>query len=295
LKKLKNNLEDKYQKRKLLSNYFSVILINIAVVLLTGSFALLLFNSNKLANHFKEQLAMTIYFKDNSRQIEIEQIKKAIQLQKTTKEIKFTSKEEAAKIYANEIGEDFMEFLGYNPLLSSLDIYFKANYVKSEMIREISNSFTKYPFISEIQYDQPLLSLLEENIEKIKFWMFISSLIFIIIAFILINSSIRLSIYSKRFSIKTMQMVGATKWFIQKPIIFQYLKLSVISSLSAIIILILLIRKIDTNFKELNLLQELPFISMILASVFFLGLCITFLCSYYGIKKFLNLKSDEIY
>ena len=292
---MKKNPEDNYQKRKLLSNYFSVILINIMVVILTGFFGLILFNSNKLANHFKEQLALTIYFKDNTKPIEIEQIKKTIQLQKATKEINFISKEDAAKIYANEIGEDFMEFLGYNPLLSSLDIYFKANYVKSKKIKEISTSFLKYPFIEEVQYDQPLLNLLEENIEKIKLWMLVSSLTFIIIAFILINSSIRLSIYSKRFSIKTMQMVGATKWFIQKPIILQYLKLSLISSSLATIVLIILIKKIDANYNEIGLLQELPFISILLLGVFFLGICITFLCSYYGVKKFLNLKSDEIY
>ncbi|MBL30937.1 MAG: cell division protein FtsX [Flavobacteriaceae bacterium] len=292
---MKKNQEDKYQKRKLLSNYFSVILINLAVVFLTGFFALVLFNSNKLANYFKENLALTIYFKDNSKPIEIEQIKKTIQLKKTTKEIKFISKEEAAKIYANEIGEDFMEFLGYNPLLSSLDVYFKADYVKPEIIEEMSNSLKKYTFIDEVQYDQPLLNLLEENINKIKFWMSISGLILIIIAFILINSSIRLSIYSKRFSIKTMQMVGATKWFIKKPIIFQYLKLSFISSCLGILLLIFFMQKIDSNFKELNLINDLPYVSVILATVFFLGLIMTFFCSFYGIKKFLNLTTDEIY
>tara|TARA_B110000914_G_scaffold183485_1_gene166451 strand:- start:623 stop:1501 length:879 start_codon:yes stop_codon:yes gene_type:complete len=292
---LNKNFEERYQKRKLLSTYVSVVLINIIVVFLTGLLGLLLFNSNKVANHFKEQIALTVYFKDSSRDIEIKQVQKSIQFQETTKSVIYTSKEEAAKIYANEIGEDYMEFLGYNPLESSLDIYFNADYVKPQIIKKISDDLLKYQYISEVTYDQPLLELLDENIKKIEFWILLSCFVFVLVAVLLINSSIRLSIYSKRFAIKTMQLVGATKWFIQKPFLRIYFNLSLFSSVSSIIILYLIFQKIQENFPELNLLQERLSIILILSFVFAFGIIITLISTFFATKRFLNLKSDEIY
>ena len=292
---MNKNFEERYQKRKLLSTYVSVVLINIIVVFLTGLLGLLLFNSNKVANHFKEQIALTVYFKDSSRDIEIKQVQKSIQFQETTKSVIYTSKEEAAKIYANEIGEDYMEFLGYNPLESSLDIYFNADYVKPQIIKKISDDLLKYQYISEVTYDQPLLELLDENIKKIEFWILLSCFVFVLVAVLLINSSIRLSIYSKRFAIKTMQLVGATKWFIQKPFLRIYFNLSLFSSVSSIIILYLIFQKIQENFPELNLLQERLSIILILSFVFAFGIIITLISTFFATKRFLNLKSDEIY
>jgi cell division transport system permease protein len=292
---LNKNFEERYQKRKLLSTYVSVVLINIIVVFLTGLLGLLLFNSNKVANHFKEQIALTVYFKDSSRDIEIKQVQKSIQFQETTKSVIYTSKEEAAKIYANEIGEDYMEFLGYNPLESSLDIYFNADYVKPQIIKKISDDLLKYQYISEVTYDQPLLELLDENIKKIEFWILLSCFVFVLVAVLLINSSIRLSIYSKRFAIKTMQLVGATKWFIQKPFLRIYFNLSLFSSVSSIIVLYLIFQKIQENFPELNLLQERLSIILILSFVFAFGIIITLISTFFATKRFLNLKSDEIY
>jgi|TARA_B110000444_G_scaffold261478_1_gene314003 cell division transport system permease protein len=292
---LKKNFEEQYQKRKLLNTYISVVIINIIVVFLTGLLGLLLFNSNKVANHFKEQIAVTVYFKDSSKPVEIKQIQKYIQFKEATKSVIFTSKEEAAKIYVDEIGEEYMEFLGFNPLESSLDIYFNANYVKPLIIKNLSEDLSRRQFISEVNYDKPLLELLDKNIKRIKFWILISSLTFIIIAILLINSSIRLSIYSKRFTIKTMQLVGATKWFIQKPFIIKYLKISLVSSIFSIFLLYLIFQKIQENFPELNLLQEKLPIIIILIFVFIFGSIINLTSTIFVTKRFLDLKSDEIY
>ena len=158
-KVLKKNFEEKYQKRKLLTTYISAMLTNLIVVFLTGLLGLLLFNTKKVADYFKEQISVTVYFKDNSKPIEIQQFQKSIKFQETTKSVIYTSKEEASKIYAQEIGEDYMEFLGYNPLESSIDIYFNAQFVKPELIKEISEKLSNYDFISEVKYDQPLLNL----------------------------------------------------------------------------------------------------------------------------------------
>ena len=292
---MKNNFEEKYQKRKLLNTYISVVLINIIVVFLTGFLGLLLFNFNKVADHFREQIALTVYFENSSKPIEIQQIQKSIKFQKATKEVVYISKEEASKIYANEIGEDYMDFLGYNPLESSIDVYFNADYVKPELIKKISERLSKHKFISDVKYDQPLLRLLDENIKNFEFWILLISLVFIALAILLINSSIRLSIYSNRLAIKTMQLVGATKWFIQKPFLIKYFNLGLISSTISIIILYLLFEKIQVNFPELNLLEEKYSIILILIIVYIFGVTITLTSTFFATKRFLNLKSDEIY
>tara|TARA_X000001036_G_scaffold76226_3_gene67745 strand:- start:8623 stop:9501 length:879 start_codon:yes stop_codon:yes gene_type:complete len=292
---LKKNFEEKYQKRKLLTTYISAMGINFLVVFLAGLLGLLLFNSKMVADHFKEQIALTIYFKDSSKQIDIQQIQKSIKFKDLTKSAVFTSKDEASKIYADEIGEDYMEFLGYNPLESSLDIYFNADYVKPQIIKNISDDLSKYPFISEIKYDQPLLNLLDKNIKKIEFWFLLSGLIFIIIAILLINSSIKLSIYAKRFEIKTMQLVGATKWFIQKPFLIKYFNLGLFSSTFSVILLYVISIELEKRIPELNLFNEKLTIILILISVFSFGLSITLISTFFATNRFLNLKSDEIY
>ena len=294
-KVLKKNFEEKYQKRKLLTTYISAMLTNLIVVFLTGLLGLLLFNTKKVADYFKEQISVTVYFKDNSKPIEIQQFQKSIKFQETTKSVIYTSKEEASKIYAQEIGEDYMEFLGYNPLESSIDIYFNAQFVKPELIQEISEKLSNYDFISEIKYDQPLLMMLDKNINRIRIWILLSSCFLIILAIFLINSSIRLSIYSKRFAIKTMQLVGATKWFIQKPFLIKYLKIGLASSSLSIILLYLIFQKLQSEIPELNLLQEKFSIILILTIVFSFGLSITLISTFFATKRFLNLKSDEIY
>src|SRR5690625_3493367 len=163
----------------------------------------------------------------------MQQLEKSLELADYVKSVKFVSKEEAAKTQSKEIGEDFVEFLGYNPLQNSIDIHFKAEYVSSQQISEISEDLMKKDFVDEVDYDRPLVSIVNNNVSKISFWVLVVSAIFLFIAVLLINSSIRLSVYAKRFTIKTMQMVGATKGFIRRPFIWQSVKLGMIGALLA--------------------------------------------------------------
>jgi len=203
--------KDNYQKRRLISSYFSVILSISLVLFLVGVLGLLLLNSKKVADHFKEQIAFTIYINDSAKPIEVKQLQKSLRIRKETKSVIYVSKEEAAESHANDIGEDFMEFLGYNPLLSSVDVYFVSEYVSPLFLSQLKEDFESKPYVNEVFYDQPLLEILDENIKKITQGIIGLSGLFILIAILLINSSIRLSVYSKRLIIKTMQLVGATK------------------------------------------------------------------------------------
>ena len=289
------SFQETYQKRRLLTGYFSVIISISFVLFFVGVLGLFLLNTKNIASHFKEQIVMTIYLEDSAKDIEIIQLQKKIKINSATKKVRFTPKEEAAELYARDIGEDFIEFLGFNPLLNSIDIYFNAAFVNRLSLTKIKREFEITNFVNEVVYDQPLVTLLDENIRKITYVLLITTGLFILIALLLINSSIRLSIYSKRFIIKTMQLVGATKSFIRKPFIYIHLRLGILSSLIALSGLTILIFEINKRFPELNIMQY-PFeLSVVFGSVLLLGIGITGISTFLATQRYLNLKTDAIY
>ncbi len=293
--KVAKNIYDKYQKRRVLNSYFSVIISITVVLFFLGILGIFLINSKNIASHFKEQIAMTIYLKDSAKDIEITQLKKRIQLNPATKKVNYTSKEEAAEQYSRDIGEDFIEFLGYNPLLNSVDIYFKASFVNTSSLIKTKRKIETTDFVDEVVYDQPLVTLLDKNIQKVSFVLFLCTVLFVVIALLLINSSIRLSIYSKRFVIKTMQLVGATKSFIRKPFIWSHLILGVISSIFSLVALSFLILEIDKHFPELKMFEQTNELIFVFGGIVFLGVGITGISTFFATQRYLNLKTDAIY
>ena len=286
--------EERFNKRRLISTYFSVVVSISLVLFLTGILGILLVNSKKVADHFKEQIVMTIYVKDSAKEIELKQLQKTLRLNTATKNVIFVSKEEASKRHANEIGEDFMEFLGYNPLLNSMDVYFKASFLNPAMVSKLSKDIALYSYVSEVVYDRPLLELLDENIKKITFWMLLASGMFIFVAVLLINSSIRLSIYSKRLIIKTMQLVGATKSFIRRPFIKTHILMSTLGAIVAMSGMALVIYEMQKRFPELQIFDNPLEPVLVFIGVFLLGLGITIISTFFATQRYLNLKSDAV-
>ncbi|SFN64144.1 cell division protein FtsX [Salegentibacter flavus] len=286
---------EKYQKRRLISSYFSVVISIALVLFLLGMLGLLVLNTKKVADHFKEQIALTVYFKDSAKEVEMEELKKSLAMADYTKSTTYVSKEDAAEAHSKEIGEDFMEFLGYNPLQNSIDVYMNADYVSAEQVDEIAAELTGKNFVDEVTYDKPLISLLNDNVKKISFWVLVASGVFTFIAVLLINSSIRLSVYSKRFIIKTMQMVGATKGFIRRPFIWQSVKLGIIGAILALIGMAAFLYYLDNSFPELNLAGDIKILAALFIGVFLTGILITWLSTFFATSRFLNLKTDELY
>ena len=286
--------EEKFNKRRLISTYFSVVVSISLVLFLTGIIGILLVNSKKVADHFKEQIVMTIYLRDSAKEIELKQLQKTLRLNTATKKVIYVSKEEASQRHANEIGEDFMEFLGYNPLLNSIDVYFKASFLNPAVVSKLSKDITLYSYVYEVVYDRPLLELLDENIKKITFWMLLASGIFIIVAVLLINSSIRLSIYSKRLIIKTMQLVGATKSFIRRPFIKTHLLMSTLGAIIAMSGMALVLYEMEKRFPELQIFEHPLEPALVFVGVFILGLGITIISTFFATQRYLNLKSDAV-
>ncbi len=286
---------DKYQKRRLRSSYFSVIVSISLVLFMVGVLGLILLKSTSVANQVKEKTAMTLFLKDNVTKKNIEDLRASLSKEKFTKEIVYISKEEAAKFHSKDLGEDFVQFLGTNPLKNGIDLYVKAEFVTPEKMAEIEKRFQKNAFVLEVSYDKPLIQFLTKNIQKISFWLLVVSAFFALISILLINSALRLSVYSKRFNIKTMQMVGATKSFIRKPFLLQGIKLGIIGSFISLIGLGAVIYYTNKYLPALELLNDYALLSYLFGGVLVIAFLITWLSTYFATQRFLNLQTDELY
>ncbi len=286
---------DKFQKRRLISSYFSVVLSVFLVLFLLGMLGLFIINSKKLADDFRENIAMTVFFKKEANDTIIKSFDAELKKAPFAKTFEYVSKDAAAKQHTDIIGEDFVTFLGENPLQNSFDIHLKADYVYKDSIAKVESQLRKNPMISDIVYDKQLVNLVNDNIKKVSMWILIISGFFTIIAVLLINSSLRLSIHSNRFIIKTMQMVGATKAFIRKPFVLRSVRLGMIGAGLAIIALIGVLIYLESNFPDLGLLDDQLLIALVLISVFALGILITWVSTYFATQRFLNLRTDDLY
>jgi len=286
---------EKYQKRRLISSYFSVVISISLVLFLLGLLGLLVLNSKKVADYFKEQIAITVFLKDTAKEVEITQLKQSLALAEYTKSATFVSKEDAAKEHQETLGENFIEYLGENPLQNSIDVYILADYVTSAKMEEITNELKSKDFVDDVIYDKPLIAQLTENVKRISFWVLVVSGIFTFIAVLLINSSIRLSIYAKRFTIKTMQMVGATKKFIRKPFVWKSVRLGIVGAIVAMIGMGVVLYYLNESFPQLQLLGDPLLLAVLFIFIFLMGVLITWISTFIATQRFLNLRTDDLY
>ncbi|WP_456463069.1 cell division protein FtsX [Lutibacter sp.] len=286
---------EKYQKRRLQSSYLSVIISISLVLFLIGIIGLFVIKANSITEHFKEKVTMTIFLNDNAKKKDVEILKAELKKAAYTKSVTYISKKEAAKKYSEEIGEDFIKFLGDNPLKNAIDLSLKSAFVTPEKMAEIEKNLLIRNIIAEVSYDKPLIELLTKNITRLSFWMLLFSGVFTLIAVVLINSSIRLSVYSKRFTIKTMQMVGATKGFIRVPFIWKSIQLGIWGAVLSILGLVAFILYINKTIPELEMLSNYEMLGILFVAIIILGILITWISTFFATQRFLNLRTDELY
>ena len=286
---------DSYQKRRLRSSYFSVVISIALVLFMVGFLGLVLLKSTQVANHFKEEVVITLFLKNDTSKEQIENLRTSLLKELFTRKIIYISKGDAAKFYAEDLGEDFVNYLGTNPLKNSIDIYLNPGFVTPKKMQEISDRFNKNSFVFEVSYDKPLVTFLTQNIQKVSFWLFAISSFFGLIALILINSSIRLSVYSKRFNIKTMQMVGATKGFIRKPFIWSGVRLGFIGAIISLAGLAAVIYYIDQKIPTLQLVTDYVTLAYLGSGILLIAFIISWLSTFFATQRFLNLHTDELY
>jgi cell division transport system permease protein len=265
------------------------------VLFLLGLLGMLVLNAKTISDNFKEQVVMTIYLSDTAKQVEVNQLEKSLAMSDYVKSTKYVSKEEAATFMKDEYGEDFLDDVGYNPLQNSIDIHLKADYVTEQYLDSISNVTTTKKFVEEVRYDKDLVSIMNNNVKRISIWILVISSLFTLIAVLLINSSIRLAVYSKRFIIKTMQMVGATKKFIRRPFIWQSVRLGIIGSILALIGMAIVFYYMNETFPEIELLSNLILVASLFLGIFLIGILITWISTFFATQRYLNLKTDHLY
>ena len=281
------------KNKRLITSYFSIVIIMSIVLFLYSFFGLFLISSDSIINKFKEDFTVSIYFKENVKNIEINQLKNELLMSNFIDKVNYISKEEAVAIMKEEYGEEFIKSLGFNPLLGSIDINLKSNYVNNKELDSISKFIMKKNYIDEIIYDRDFINLINNNIKRISLWIIPSIIFSILITFLIINSSIRLSIYAKRNIIKTMQLVGATRSFIRIPFIKTNLLLSLISSTIAIISILIVIDFFDTNIDFFNYV-EIKSIFFLLSSVIILGFIISLISTFFATQNILNIDAKKL-
>ena len=286
---------EKDQKRRLIGSYFSVVLSIALVLFLLGILGMLVLNAKTISDNFKERVVMTIYLNDSAKPVEIAQLQKSLTLSNYIKETTYVSKEEAAEFMKGEYGDDFLDDVGYNPLQNSIEVNLKAEFVTEEKLDEIVEATVVKSFVDDVRYDKDLVAVMNSNVKRISLWILIISAIFTVIAMLLINSSIRLAVYSKRFIIKTMQMVGATKQFIRRPFVWKSVKLGIYGSLIALVGMAAVLYYVDQTFPELELLNSKILLGALFLGIFLIGILITWVSTFIATQRFLNLKTEKLY
>jgi cell division transport system permease protein len=287
--------KDKSSVRRLRTSYFTTVISISLVLFMLGLLGMIILNANKLSDHVKENISIAIILKDNAKEVEVIQLRKMLDASKFVKSTEYITKEEAAISLQKELGEDFVSFLGFNPLLSSLDVHLQANYANNDSIAWIEKDLLANPRVKEVFYQKSLVDLVNENLKKISLVIVCFSSLLLIIAVALINNTIRLSIYSKRFIIKTMQLVGATRGFIRRPFVLAGIMQGIYGALISIALLSGVIYLTQKEVPELIELQDVQLFASIFGSVLLIGILISWICTSFAVTKFLKLKTEDLY
>jgi len=284
------DFKNSYQRKKATNNLISLFVIN-TIVLFFLSIALFIYlKSSSIENYFKENVTVNIYLNNSSRDNDIKQINKFLNLNENVKSIEFISKEDAAELFTNEIGEEFVGFLGYNPLLDLISVRLFGDKIDIYNIEEFIESLDNFEFIEEVEYDKPLVESLVNNFERIGVLIIIIGILFFITSFILINNSIKISIYSKRDTIKTMQLVGATKSFIRRPFIASYVRIGFYSSIVSLILLFTSLFQASFELDEIDFFSNTKDIIILVSFIILFGIFTSYISSYFMTQKYLKLK-----
>ncbi len=286
---------DKTAKRRVASSSISTVVSMSLVLFMLGCLSLILINSQKLSTYVKENIRFQVYLKENTREVDIIKLKKILDAKAFTRATRYISKKEAAKTLRKDLGEDFVEFLGYNPLPPSIDLDLKARYAQPDSIAWIEDELLQNPNVKEVAYPPDLIREVNRNVEKITVVMLGFSILLMVVAIALINNTIRLSIYSKRFLIRSMQLVGATRSFIQRPFIIKGLLQGLYASFIAILLIVGVIYLVQKQFPAFFEIQDVRSFAMLFGIVVALGLLISWISTWLAVKKYLRLKPEKLF
>ena len=281
--------------RRILSSSASVVISLSLVLFVIGLLGLVLINAQRLSNYVKENIGFTIMLKEGVNEIEIMNFQKILDAAHFAKSSTFMSKEQATNDLQNDLGEDFVSFLGYSPLLASVDVKLNASYANTDSLAVIKAELNDYPVVHTIFYQENLIDKLNSNVNRLSFFLLSFCLLLFVIAFALINNTIRLSVYSKRFLIRTMRLVGATNSFIQKPFLVKGIYQGIYSSIFAIFMLIGSIQLIQSETASMLNITDLKIIGFIFILIFIFGFFLSWISTFFAVRKFIKQNESELY
>lgn len=282
-------------KGKLKSSSMSIVISMSLVLFVLGILGFLLINANRLSNHVKQNIGFSVMIKEGVKNVDIMQLQKWIDSKPYSLETDWVSKEDAAKELQEQLGEDFIAFLGYNPLLESIDIKLKASYANPDSLLILQQQLIKNDLIHEVFYQKDLVEKINENVRKMSVFLLSFCILLFIISFTLINNTIRLTVYSKRFLIRTMKLVGATNKFIKGPFLSDSIYNGIYSSLLAICMLVAVFQLLQSDMPSFLNIQNFKSIGIIFACIFVVGILFTWLSTFFALRKYLRIKESEIY
>lgn len=281
--------------RKTKSVYISTVISIALVLLMTGLLGLILVHAKNLSDYVKENIVLNIIVNEGVSEGDVLAMQKDLNEDPFVLRTQYISKELAAKNLSQELGEDFVEFLGHNPLLSSIDVYLKAQYANTDSIETFIEKVSANKMVKEVVYQESLIDMVNKNIRTIGIVILAFTAVLLVIAVALINNTIRLAIYSQRFLIKSMQMVGATKGFIRRPFLGYGVLHGLLGALIAILLLLLTLHIGQREIPELVFLRNWFEFAAIFVIVAVLGILISGVSTYFAVSKFLRLKTNELY
>jgi len=282
-------------KRKLRSSYATTIISISLVLFLLGIIGFLYLNANRLSVYVKENLGFTILINDNAREAEVIRLQKVLNAAAYVRVAEYVNKDQAAETLKEELGEDFVEFLGYNPLLASIEVKLAADWANPDSMAQIEAQINSFPQVKDVYYQKNLLNAIHENVKKITMVLAVFSLLLLLIAIALINNTIRLSVYSRRFIINTMQLVGATRGFIRKPFLLKSILHGLASATVAIVLLSIFIYGLSNEMIGVIGFSNIYLIAILFLIVIAIGILITFISTFFAVNKYLRLKTDQLY
>ena len=282
-------------KTRLRSSYLTLVVSVSLVLFLLGVLGLVLINAKELSDYFRESLSFSVMLNDDAKEADIRMLQKDLDGKLYVKSTEYVSKDEAAAKMKEELGEDFINFLGDNPLPPSIDVYLYANYTSPDSVAKIEKYVLEYPFVKEVYYQESLLFLINENVRKISFFLLIISSFLFLIALTIINNTIRLSVYSKRFLIRTMQIVGATRAFIRRPFLVQSAFHGLMAALLAMGLLMGLLYLIEKEFLMMFTFESTNLLILLGVSLIVTGVMINIISTFFSVNRYLSISEDKLY
>ena len=290
-----NKKEKRISSRQLRSSYITTVISISLVLFVIGLVGLLILNAHKISQHVKENIELTIFLNDDVKEVEMIRFENILKTSDFVRQTAFVSKDSAARELTQEIGEDFVSFLGYNPLSPSIEVKLKADYANIDSIAKIEKKLSKYSLVKEVSYQKSLIETINQNVKKISIILLVFCGLLFIISLSLINNTIRLSVYARRFLIKTMELVGATRSFVRAPFIIKSLCHALYSIIIAYILLGGVIYMINEHVQELEIMCELDTIAILYAGIMVVGFLIVWISNFFAVNRYLRMKGNELY